>query len=268
MSSLKQVNTGYASFCYYAYALLIAAAWSISEGTVNYLSIIIEEHHSLFKNLYPDKSITPKMHYMIHYASQIRKFGPLINSWTMRYESKLHVLKRASRHGNFKKICWTVAKRHQHMLCYYLNSRPKDIEIGPIEKMTTLASETDFYKYISETLLVSLEDVVEHPKYIKYNILHIRKGVCVYLSIGTLYPIFGRVEVLISCQSCYFLKLQECETECFHSHFNSFVVTFKPSFTFIPLHSLPAYPVLHIHKPCSTTNHLCFLTLKQFIEII
>ena len=146
----------------------------ISEGTVNYLSIIIEEHHSLFKKLYPDKSITPKMHYMIHYASQIRKFGPLINSWTMRYESKLRVLKRASRHGNFKNICWTVAKRHQHMLCYYLNSRQpflqKDIEIGPIEKMTTLASEIDFYKYISETLLVSLEDVVEHPKYIRESV--------------------------------------------------------------------------------------------------
>lgn len=208
---------------------------------------------------------------MIHYASQIHKFGPLIYSWTMRYESKLRVLKRASRHGNFKNICWTVAKRHQHMLCYYLNSRQpflqKDIEIGSIEKTTTLASEANFYNYISETILASPEDVVEHPKFIKYDVLHLRKGACVFLSTGTLYPIFGRVEDLILCHSSYCVKVQECETQCFHSHFNSFVVTFKSSFIFIPVHCLPAYPVLHVHKPYSKTTNLCFLTLKQFIEI-
>ena len=122
----------------------------------------------------------------------------------------------------------------------------KGIEIGPIEEMTTLASETDFYKYISETVLVSLEDVVEHPKFIEYDILHIRKGVCVFVNC----PIFGRVEDLISCHSSYFLKLQDCETECFHSHFNSFVVTFNPSFTFIPLHTLSQHIPFFIF-----TNH-------------
>lgn len=208
---------------------------------------------------------------MIHYPSQIYKFGPLIYSWTMRFESKLRVLKRASRHGNYKNICWTVAKRHQHLLCYYLNCREpflcKEIEIGPVERMTTLASENDFYNFISEKILASLEDTVEHLKFIKFGILHLRKGACVYLSSGSLYPMFGRVEDLILCHSSYYVKVQDCNTECFHSHFNSYVVTFKSSFIFIPVHSLPAYPVLHFHRSCSTTNHACFVTLKQFIEV-
>ena len=83
----------------------IAAAWSVSSNMIDYLTVIIEEYHVLFTTLYLGKTVIPKMHYMVHYPSQIRKFGPLVHSWTMRYESKLRILKRASRHGNFKNIC-------------------------------------------------------------------------------------------------------------------------------------------------------------------
>ena len=59
------------------------------------MRILIEEHHHLLKTLYPCESILPKMHYMVHYPSQVYRFGPLVNTWTMRYEAKLSVLKRA-----------------------------------------------------------------------------------------------------------------------------------------------------------------------------
>ena len=128
----------------------IAAAWTISKSSIEYLSLLIEEHHELFKKLYPEKIIIPKMHYMFHYPSQIRNFGPLVYSWTMRYESKLRILKCASRHGNFKNICKTVAKKHQHLLCYYLNNGKsflqKDIEVGPTDSITNMSSCTEFHK--------------------------------------------------------------------------------------------------------------------------
>ena len=31
-----------------------------------YLQLLIEHHHQEFSGLYPEKSITPKMHYMVH----------------------------------------------------------------------------------------------------------------------------------------------------------------------------------------------------------
>lgn len=114
-------------------------------------------------------TIIPKMHYMLHYPSQIRKYGPLVHSWTMRYESKLRILKRASRHEN---ICKTVAKKHQHLLCYYLNNgRPffqRNIEVGPTESTSTLSSYTDFHQFISDKVLASVQDEIEHPKFIKF----------------------------------------------------------------------------------------------------
>lgn len=44
--------------------LLVAP--SISTDELAYLKFLIEEHHSSFAELYPNASITPKFHYMIH----------------------------------------------------------------------------------------------------------------------------------------------------------------------------------------------------------
>ena len=54
----------------------------------------------MFRKLYSQISIIPKMHYG-SLPSTDALFGPLVNTWTMRYEAKLSVIKRASCHGNF-----------------------------------------------------------------------------------------------------------------------------------------------------------------------
>ena len=38
----------------------------ISADEAAYLSILIKEHHSRFKNLYSSASVIPKMHFLIH----------------------------------------------------------------------------------------------------------------------------------------------------------------------------------------------------------
>ena len=203
----------------------IAAAWSVSSSTIDYLTVIIEEHHQLFKKLYPDVNIIPKMHYMVHYPSQIRKFGPLIYSWIIRYESKLRVLKRASRHGNFKNICKTVAKKHQHLLRYYLNKQQNflshNLEIGPTELSETLSCNSEFCTFVGAC---NIEEMIYHPKLIKYEKLCIRKDACVFISVGPLYPVFCKVIDLISFRNSYYVKIQEGETICFDLHYNSFHV--------------------------------------------
>ena len=44
---------------------------SISKDQVPYLQILIEYHHEKFKELYPECSIIPKMHYMVHMPRNI-----------------------------------------------------------------------------------------------------------------------------------------------------------------------------------------------------
>ena len=45
-----------------------------SKTTVNTIAVLeglIEEHHSTFVNIYPGRSVIPKMHYMVHYPSHM-----------------------------------------------------------------------------------------------------------------------------------------------------------------------------------------------------
>lgn len=51
----------------------------ITEGMTVYLKHLIEEHHRLFANLYPQNNLIPKHHFMIHYPECIRQIGPLVH---------------------------------------------------------------------------------------------------------------------------------------------------------------------------------------------
>ena len=109
------------------------------------LSTLLADHHRQFRLVYPLNSVIPKMHYLVHIPRLTVKyiniiivlyytctyfvtllffrFGPLRQLWTMRYESKHSYFKQLSNSiGNFKNICWTLAKRHSYLQSYYLQS--------------------------------------------------------------------------------------------------------------------------------------------------
>lgn len=60
----------------------------VTYGMTYFLKHLIHEHHSLFKLLFPQKRLIPKHHFMLHYPKCIRKIGPLLHVWCMRFEAK------------------------------------------------------------------------------------------------------------------------------------------------------------------------------------
>ena len=114
-----------------------------SKDMVCYLRGLIEEKLGTFKLLYLGENITPKMHYMLHYPSQILRHGPLLRSWFMRHESKLNFIKQSSIKGNFKNICKMAINKHQRWLCYQLkynsNLVSPNVELGPTKSDCGLA---------------------------------------------------------------------------------------------------------------------------------
>ncbi len=89
----------------------VAMAWEITPSDISYLSVLIEEHHTQFKILYPDRNFIPKLHYMEPLPkSNFEVWTTSIYSDTMRHEAKLQVIKRSAQHGNFKNFCYTIAK--------------------------------------------------------------------------------------------------------------------------------------------------------------
>ncbi len=49
----------------------ILLAPRITKDEVAYLQLLIEQHHEAFVRLYPDASVIPKIHYMLHMARLI-----------------------------------------------------------------------------------------------------------------------------------------------------------------------------------------------------
>lgn len=45
----------------------------LTSDEADYLALLIEQHHQTFCNLYPDESVTPKFHYMVHMPRLIKK---------------------------------------------------------------------------------------------------------------------------------------------------------------------------------------------------
>ena len=46
--------------------------------------------------------------------------GPLLCTWCMRMEGKNSYFKHIAQIGNFKNVAYSVTKRHQRLLCSYL----------------------------------------------------------------------------------------------------------------------------------------------------
>lgn len=65
----------------------------LTDAVICYLKHLIYDHHTMFKTLYPDKKLILKHHLMIHYPRCIKKIGPLIHMWCMRFEAKHFFLK-------------------------------------------------------------------------------------------------------------------------------------------------------------------------------
>ena len=129
----------------------------------------------------------PKHHYMVHYASQIERLGPLIQSWNMRQEAKLSFVKRVSRLSNHKNTCKTVAKKHQFWLCHQLQSAggllTPILEKSSKVNVCSLREEDVFVQ--NEVLKVMpdiiLDTQIEHPKWVTLQSSKFCNGVFVLL---------------------------------------------------------------------------------------
>ena len=109
----------------------------------------------------------------------------------MRYAAKLSVIKRDR---NFKNICYTVSKRHQH-LCYHLNCRSLLNKVLTHGKCSMGLAITDCKNELKATILHSIPYASHHVLVYTTAWVDSRE---MYLKVNMflfLYPIYWRVAV-------------------------------------------------------------------------
>lgn len=94
--------------------IIILFRHELTDSDIKHLQSIITSHLESIKTTFK-KDLTPKQHFLLHYPTVIRRMGPVIHLWTMRYEGKHRYFKKNIT-PNFINICQSFAKRHQQMM--------------------------------------------------------------------------------------------------------------------------------------------------------
>ena len=210
----------------------IVASPIIFKGQCAVLRGLIEEHHSLFRDIYTDSFITPKFHFMVHYPSQIIALGPMVRTWTMRHEAKLNLFKRAARLGNFKNIAYTLAQRHQRCMCFQSSSGglfQSCFECGPGGPPHILSDEPESVLDSIRNVLPNISDdaTIFHPKWVKKEGIRYHTNNCYVITgcDGT-DPIFSRImDLLVVSGDLLLLQVHHYQNQYFDDHFQGYFVS-------------------------------------------
>ena len=130
----------------------------VSEKTAVELQCLISLYLHTVSKLYPNRSFSPKMHYLIHFPQQLKLFGPLRTHWCMRFEGK-HAFFKQKRLFNFKNLPLTLAQLHQRWICS--------------KTMSGSVLEDKTYSTPQPMQNVIIEDIAENHEVLNYlNALH------------------------------------------------------------------------------------------------
>jgi len=99
-----------------------------------YLKILWKVFLTSFCLEFSSETVKPKMHFLVHYGHQCRMFGPLVHSWSFRFEGKHGFFKDLTNRMKCRKnVLLSLAKKHQYYQSWHLHhscSLLRDCEIG------------------------------------------------------------------------------------------------------------------------------------------
>lgn len=202
----------------------------ISIATVSRLKLLIKNHLKHWKELFPDHSVTPKQHYMIHLPSQIKSLGPMVRHMCMRFESKHCFFKQWASKLSFKNICKSLIKQNQ----LYESCQNVDTVMHPIfsnEREMGPVSEVKDLQYLCGKLRDFLGfSEVNHAVSVKWLVIHGNKYVTqksmIFAKVQNDHmPEFGLVKNIFLVESKrYCLEYQPFQTICFDKNVMAYQV--------------------------------------------
>jgi len=178
------------------------------EMKINNLTMKIDKYLQEFKINYPVEKFTPKQHFLIHYPSAIRQFGPPKFYSTMRFEAKhsyfKHVISATHNRVNLLK---SLAMRHQKLQVYHLSSQDFFVDIEYGSAMSVSKHNFDFIQlHLKESKNISLYKWIS-KKGIKYHVNDI------VVSRKTSLPIFSKIKTIVSnTKNDVYFQIEELQT--------------------------------------------------------
>ncbi|KAK3920957.1 Zinc finger protein 292 [Frankliniella fusca] len=169
-----------------------------------------------------------KHHHLLHYADYIRKFGPMILYWTMRYEARHMFFKLAATvSNNFINPLKSLMDMFQMKLASDRKKNRDPIEIGKRGTRKLTVEECDHSLQLVTAGLQPLSDV-QYVKHVKYKGIDYRPELFAMTRLSKFgsYPEFSQIKAIyVFGEKDLLLILQEWKTERFDARVNAYHVT-------------------------------------------
>jgi hypothetical protein len=199
----------------------------VSDNLGSFLSHLIAEHHSYFKELFPDRQLLPKHHFLVHYARSLKMIGPPVRYWCMRFEARHQVFKELARTTNcFKNVCKTLAKRFQRGLAFqFVNHTLFDMyETGPAEEVVVGDFASAICDAVCRDTNICRNDTVHILSWVKIGHYVFKPTAVAVNTICDGIPQFGIVTDVIAINNKIYFVLEVLETVHYDEHFHAYAV--------------------------------------------
>lgn len=257
----------------------------ITEMDLEKLEFLVDEFLTTFKECFPTYKITPKMHFLVHYARLIRLLGPLGFLWTMRFEAKHSWFKHlAKKIGNYINLPKTLAIRHQVSQCFEFNTHDNKTESQKYEpskfKTVTLKMYNQdnnrnhldrYFGQISNYFsLNSSHDVhVRSIPWLKIGSLLfcVNETVVLCPLNGNVESAFGLIVAILCHNRKYGFLCKLFTTKSFDVHLQAFHVKERKTHIIVSPTKLSHYNTFAIHSPMHLTlnmsNETCLYIISK-----
>lgn len=201
------------------------------------------------------------MHFLLHYPEQLLNLGPMIRTWTMRYEAKLHFFKQSSNSSNFKNIAFTLANAHQRWMCYEMATGKlisSCLECGPSKSTGLVQNENENFQQLLQIAIPHLhqEATVCRPAWVRINgILYKANNAFLIVDTDGLDPVFGQLnDILVINNSVAVFQLFKCITLFFDGHYHSYAINVTSEQSLYT--ELLCCEVYHAHTLCNGHSYI------------
>lgn len=209
--------------------LSIVTAKTIHRRTYELLSSLVSEHHTLYLQAFPNDTLKPKHHFMVHYPRIMQMIGPLSSVSCMRYESYHKKFKNVSKVISCRiNLLTTFAKKIEFQLSNFFLNFEKTFDEAKFGKIEAVEKISLFRKYnfTSNSKKMVLSGFVDVGGILVKRNCVIQTAIEIDDT-----PIFGLVtDVIIKDESKILLGCQKITNLGFHQHVHAYSVCLEKEF--------------------------------------
>lgn len=187
--------------------ILLSRTFNLAK--IEYLEVIIQEHHMLFCELFGEH-LRPKFHILLHYPKMILTIGPPRNIWCMRYESYHKLLKTTANSTTCRKnLLLTLSIKDSLRFSYRVLSKTgfsNTPKFGP----AIINGVSEFL--VQHNLSLKLKENCFLVNWLSINSVFLKIGLALLTDQNNILPLFERIERIIVNDKIVYFVVSPLET--------------------------------------------------------